>query len=488
MTQHSNDRRFQAKSVVGNILWKFLERGSSVAITLLVNIILARLLEPSAHGLLALVSVFVTISEIFVTAGLGNSLVQKEDADTLDFSTIFWLNLAISTAIYGALFLAAPSIADYYGYDVLVGVLRVLGLRVIVSAANSVQCAYISRNMLFKNYFYSTLSGKVMSGSVGIVMAYCGYGVWALVAQSLLLTTVETIILWFRVGWRPTFEYSWARAAKLYGFAWKVMLSSFVETITDQLRNLIIGKRYSSDDLAFYNKGVLFPNSITTNVTSAVSAVMFPVLSSRQARIESVLSGCRKWIRSFAYFMFPILATMAATSPTLIPILLTQAWEPSVSYLQIGCGIYATWVLEVPIRESLKSIGEAGVCLRMQLVKTIIAIGALIAAQGFGPIAIAFSALVCSAVNVSISCWCGHRYFGYGYLDELDDIVWPMLYCVAIYLSVSCVATLLGKSVLGLVCQLGVAVIVYVGLSAARRDSEFLAVRKTLVDLMRSSK
>lgn len=486
MNERSNDERFQAKSVFSNIVWKFFERGSSVAVTLLVNIVLARLLEPSAHGLLALVSVFVTVSEIFVTAGLGNSLIQKVDADALDFSTIFWLNLVVSVIIYGILCLLAPFISAYYGYSILVGILRVLGLRIIVSAVNSVQCAHISRNMLFKNYFYSTLAGKITSGIVGIVMAYCGLGVWSLVAQSLLLTLVETIILWFRVGWRPTFEFSLGRAAMLYGFAWKVMLSSLVEMTTDQLRNLIIGKRYSPDELAFYNKGTLFPNSITTNVTSALSAVMFPVLSSRQGSMDLVLSGCRRWIRSFAYFMLPILATMAATAETLVPILLTQAWQPSVPYLQIACGIYAAWVLEVPVRESLKSVGEAGVCLRMQFAKTAISIGALVAVQSFGTLAIALSALGTSFINVFISCWCGRKYLGYRYIDVFADVIWPMLYCVAVIVSIACVSMILGESVFSLICQLTVALVTYVGLSAVRHDSELLAAKGMLVGIIRS--
>lgn len=437
MQENNKEDKFQSKSIISNIIWKFLERGSSVAVTLLVNVLLARLLDPSIHGLLAMVSVFVTISEIFVTAGLGSALIQKKNADTLDFSTIFWLNLMVSAALYILLFVASPWISDYFGYSELNLILRVLSLKVIISGVNSVQCAYISRNMMFRHYFFSTLSGKILSGIIGVGLAFCGAGVWALVAQSLSITLVETIVLWFRVKWRPTLQFSWNRGKSLYAFAYKIMFTSFVETITDQLRSLIIGKRYSSVDLAYYNKGALFPNSLTTNVTSALSAVMYPVLVNRQDDLEQVRAGCRRWISVFAYSMFPILTGFAATAKTLIPVLLTEKWTASVPYLQIACGIYAAWVIEVPIREAIKSIGKAGVCLRIQIIKTALSLVSLLAVQRFGVMAIAITTLGCAFVKVLISTIFGWRYLGYSPKMLMQDILPPLLLCITMAICVS---------------------------------------------------
>ena len=361
------NRNFQLKNIVNNIAWKFLERGASLAVTFVVNILLARLLDPSDHGLLAMVSVFVTIFQLFVTAGFGTALVQKDDADTLDFSSVFWLNLLFSAILYAILFIAAPFIAEYFGFSVLSPILRVLGIQIIICAVNSIQCAYISRNMLFKNYFLSTLLGKILSGIIGIAFAYYGFGVWALVAQSLALVAVETAVLWFRVKWRPTLEFSWKRGKALFAFAYKVTLAYLILTITDQFRNLIIGKRYTSEDLAFYDKGVLFPNCITTNISTALSAVMYPVLASKQDNSNSSLNACRKWVALFSYCMFPILTGLSVVGSVLIPLLLTSKWEPAIPYLRFACGIYATWVIEVPIRNTIETTGRADVCLKMQI-------------------------------------------------------------------------------------------------------------------------
>ena len=349
-----SDSTYRSDNVFSNVLWKLLERGSAVAVSFVVQIVLARLLAPSVHGLLAMVTVFVNLSQIFITAGLGNALIQEKDTDELDFSTIFWMNLLVAIILYALLFIAAPYIASYYGYAELSLILRVLSLNLIIQSVNSIQCAYISRKMMFRHYFYSTLSGKVASGIIGITMAYLGAGVWARVAQTIALPLVETIVLWFRVKWRPALRFSWERGKRLYAFAYRVMFTSFVRTIADQLRNLLIGKSYSSADLAFYNKGSYFPNSITTNVSTALAAVMFPVLSKRQGDLLLVKSGCRRWISIFAYCMFPILTCLAVTAETWVPLVLSSKWIPIIPYVIIACGIYASWIVEVPIKETLK--------------------------------------------------------------------------------------------------------------------------------------
>lgn len=405
--------KLELKNIIGNILWKFLERGTSLVVTFGVTIVLARLLDPTFFGFAALVAVFVAISNIFVTSGLGNALIQKKNTDALDFSSIFWLNLSVSLAIYLFLFFVAPYFALFFNHSELCMMLRVLSLRLLISAFNSIQCAYISKNMLFKFYFYSTLYGKIASGGIGIGMALGGCGVWALIGQSLSQILFETCILWFNVKWRPQMVFSWSRTQKLYSFAWKLMLTNFVEVISDQLRALLIGKKYTSEDLAYYDKGLLFPNTIITNIASSVSSVMFPVLANVQDERGRSLALCRRWIRLFAYCALPLLTVLAITAPTLIVVLLTEKWLPSVLFLQLACGFYAAWVIEIPIRETLKSLGHAGVCLRMQVIKTCFALVALLAVMNYGVEAIAASAVGCGVFNTIISVYYGNKTFHY---------------------------------------------------------------------------
>ena len=200
------------------------------------------MLLPADYGVVALVMVFITIANVFVSNGFGSALIQKKDADNLDFSSVFYINIAISLVLYTVLFFAAPYIASFYSMPVLSLVVRILGIRIIIAAVNSIQQAYVSREMLFKRFFWSTLSGTLFSGVLGIYMAYHGFGVWALVMQYLTNTFVDTVVLWFTVRWRPMYKCSWKRAKELIGFGWKILVSALLDTIYSELRNLLIGK------------------------------------------------------------------------------------------------------------------------------------------------------------------------------------------------------------------------------------------------------
>lgn len=196
------------RKIISGLFWKFGERITAQIVSLIVTIILARLLSPDEFGAVSLIMVFITIANVFVSNGFGNALVQKKDADNLDFSSVFYINIAMSIGLYFVLFLIAPLIAGFYNIPVLEPTLRVLGLRIIVASINSIQHAYVSRNMLFKRFFWSTLFGTLVSGIVGIIMAYKGLGVWALVAQYLTNTCIDTIVLWITVKWRPILKCS----------------------------------------------------------------------------------------------------------------------------------------------------------------------------------------------------------------------------------------------------------------------------------------
>ena len=211
-----NEMETIKKQVLSGFVWKFGERIIAQLISTIVSIILARLLTPEDYGTVAIIMIFITIANVFVSNGLGNALVQKKDADDLDFSSVFYLNFLLSLLLYGILFFMAPHIAKFYGMPVLTATLRVLAIRIPVAAINSVQQGYVSRNMLFKRFFWSTLFGTLLSGIVGITMAYKGFGVWALVAQYLTNTCTDTVVLWFTVRWRPIFKCSWKRAKKLF--------------------------------------------------------------------------------------------------------------------------------------------------------------------------------------------------------------------------------------------------------------------------------
>ena len=261
----------KSKNIVSNFIWRFAERCGAQLVSFVVSIVLARILAPEDYGTIALVTVFTAILQVFVDSGLGTALIQKKDADDLDFSSVFYFNFSICLVLYAVMFIVAPYIAIFYEDMTLTSVIRVLSLTIVISGVKGIQQAYVSRNMLFKRFFFSTIGGTIFSAFLGIGLAFSGCGVWALVAQQLSNTMIDTLILWITVKWKPKKEFSWKRLRTLFSYGWKLLVSSLLDTVYNNLRNLIIGKMYSSADLAYYNQGDKFPKIIVTNINITVA-------------------------------------------------------------------------------------------------------------------------------------------------------------------------------------------------------------------------
>ena len=234
------------RSIKVNFFWRVLERFGAQGISLVVSLILARLLDPEVYGTIALVTVFITILQVFVDSGLGNALIQKKEVDDVDFSSVFFFNIGFGAVLYFVLYFLAPYIATFYGLPELVLIIRVLGLIVPVSSLKNVQQAYISRKMLFKRFFVSTIGGTIFSAILGIVLAYNKCGVWALVILNLTNIFISTLILWVSLDWKPKLLFSWKRLKTLLSFGWKLLVGRLIETVYSECYALIIGKKYSS--------------------------------------------------------------------------------------------------------------------------------------------------------------------------------------------------------------------------------------------------
>ena len=273
-----NDRT----KITANLLWTYAEKFLAQGITLLVSIILARILDPDQYGTIAIVTVFITIGDALVTGGFGNALVQKKNSSDLDFNSICWLSLFVAVILYGILFISAKEIANFYDANILVPVIRVMGIKFIFSAINSIQQAYVQKQMMFKKFFFATLGGTLFSGVFGIAMALSGYGVWALVGQYLSNTVINTLILAITIKWKLKFQISWKSIKELWKFGSKMLASTIVYTVKDNIRSLIIGKKFTSADLAYYNQGNRFPALLVTNIVESLGTVIFPVLSMEQ--------------------------------------------------------------------------------------------------------------------------------------------------------------------------------------------------------------
>ena len=316
-----------------SFIWAYGERLIAQMVSVIVSIVLARLLTPNEYGVVAIVTVFISFADIFVTGGFGVSLVQKKEVDSLDYNTAFFSSLAVSCLIYSSLFVASKYLADFYSMPILIPVTRVMGLRLFIASINTVQHAFIQKRMLFKKFFYATLVGTIISAVIGISLAYQNFGVWALVAQYLSNSIIDTFALFILCEWKPRLEFSWSRYRKIMSFGCKVFFQQLSYTITNDIQSLVIGKTFSPADLAFYNNGAKIPNAILSNIFTTIGNVLFPALASIQENKTKQKEIVRQSIKVGVFLLAPVSIGLFAVADKLVPVIYTEKWMSSVVFL-----------------------------------------------------------------------------------------------------------------------------------------------------------
>lgn len=470
-------------SVFTNLIWRFAERCGAQLVAFIVSVILARILAPEAYGTIALITVFTTILQVFVDSGLGNALIQKKDADNVDFSTVFYTNIIFCLILYSGIFAGAPLIATFYHDPTLIPLIRVLSLTVVISGVKNVQQAYVSRNMLFKKFFFSTLGGTIGAAVVGIYLAYAGYGVWALVAQQVLNLTVDTLILWVTVKWRPERVFSFQRLKVLFSFGSKLLVSGLIDTVYNNIRQLIIGKMYTSADLAYYNRGKQFPNLIVNNINISIDSVLLPTMSKAQENALQVKKMTRRSIKTSTYIMAPLMLGLAFTAPTIIELILTEKWLPCVPYLQIFCISYLFYPIHTANLNAIKAMGRSDLFLKLEIQKKIVGMLLLVSTMWFGVMAMAYSLLISSVVSQIINAWPNKKLLDYSYWNQLKDILPSILQAIVMGMCIVPVMLLRLPALVTLILQILIGAMIYIGISAIMKNESFLYLLDTLKPL-----
>ena len=311
-----------------------MERTGVQGVQFILQLILARLLTPSEYGIISLITVFIVLGNVFIQSGFNTALIQKKDVTEEDFSSVFYLSLFVAMLLYKYYFFSAPLISEFYKMNEITMILRVLSIVLLFGAFNSIQNAIISRTMKFRMLFFSSVISMIISGIIGIILAYLGFGVWALVAQQIVNQISITIILWITLKWRPKLVFSFARVRHLFSYGWKLLLSSLIDTLYMNLRSLIVGKIYTSEMLAFYNRGEQFPQIIVSNINGSIQSVMLPTLSAEQENKKRVKEMVRRSIVTSSYILFPIMVGLAVVAEPLVRIILTEKWIECVPFLQ----------------------------------------------------------------------------------------------------------------------------------------------------------
>ena len=450
------------QSVFSNMIWRFAERCGAQIVQFIVSIVLARILAPEAYGIIALVTVFTTILQVFVDSGLGNALIQKKDADDLDFSTVFYTNIVICLVLYIGIFIASPTIARFYDDLNLIPVIRVLSLTLVISGVKNVQQAYVSKKMIFKKFFFATLLGTIGAAFLGVIMAINGMGVWALVAQQLFNLSLDTIILWITVKWRPKLCFSFKRLKKLFSFGWKLLVSSLIDTVYNNVRQLLIGKLYSSADLAYYNRGKQFPNLIVQNINNSIDSVLLPTMSQEQDNKEKVKNMTRKAIKTSVFIMAPLMMGLAFTSKNVVTLILTEKWLECVPYLCIFCITYMFYPIHSANLNAINAMGRSDLFLKLEIIKKIVGIVLLLVTIKINVLAMALSLLVSSVISQIINSWPNKKLLGYSYIDQLKDILPSIMLAIFMGVVVYIIGFIKLPTILSLILQIIVGIIVYI--------------------------
>lgn len=454
------------KDVLSNFLWRFAERCGAQGVSFIVSVVLARLLAPEVYGTIALVTVFTAILNVFVDSGLGSALVQKKDADDLDFSSVFYFNVAVCCLLYLGMFLAAPFIAEFYNRLELTQVIRVLSLTLVISGVKNVQQAYVSRTMQFKRFFFATLGGTVGAAVIGIAMAYCGFGVWALVIQQIFNATVDTVVLWITVKWRPKRMFSWERLKGLFSYGWKLLVSALLETVYGNLRQLIIGKMYSSADLAQYNRGRQFPDVIVANINSSIDSVLLPTMARVQEDAAQVKGMTRRAMKTSTYIMAPLMMGLAFCAQPVVRLVLTEKWLPCVPFMQIFCITYMFYPVHTANLNAIKAMGRSDLFLKLEIVKKVVGLVLLLSTMWFGVMAMAYSLLVSTLTGMIINSWPNKRLLRYSYFEQMKDILPGILLAVLMGCCVYPIQWLGLPDIVTLLLQVPLGALIYIGASA----------------------
>ena len=410
--------------VIKSLIYKFIERFSVKAIGLVISIILARLLAPEVFGQLALLTVFTDLSLTVVDGGLNSALVQSKEVGERDYSTVFIITLGLSALMIAVLYFAAPLIADYYQSQTLITPLRFYSLSMLFSSFNSIQVARMQREMRFREMMYCSLIATLIAGTFGVVLAYKGAGLWALVGYYFSHIAVNCVAMLFANRWVPHGKFSKDSAKRLYGFGIKMLASSMITTIYNDIRPLIIGKKFSTADLGYYERGQRFSTTVSLNLDTAVQSVMFPVMAQVQDDKKQVRAMLRRAQTMGEFIIFPAMVGMSVVAEPMVRLLLTEKWMPCVIFVQVLC----IAEMQVPLTSSnlvvVKALGRSDILMKQEILRrALMIIVLLITVFVFDSVvAIAWGFLFSAWLDAIVTSMPVKKLLGYGFTDQAKDM------------------------------------------------------------------
>ena len=475
---------------VRGVGWSFIDNIASSGITFLVGLILARLLTPEEYGVMAMIAIFIAVSNSIIDSGFSNALIRKVHINRIDYNTVFYFNIVVSIVLYISLFLASPAISVFFKEPILMEVMRIIGFILIINALSIIPRTIFVRNVNFKTQTKVSLISSISSGFVGIGMALAGMGVWSLVGQQLSRQLLNTLFLWIFCKWHPNFEFSIKSFNELFGFGSKLLLSGLINTIYKNIYYIIIGRFYASSILGQYTRAEQFNTIFSSNLTTVVQRVSYPVLSSIQEESERLREAYRKVIKTTMLISFACMLGLAAVAKPLILILIGAKWLPAVYFLQIICFAGMLYPLHAINLNILQVKGRSDLFLKLEIIKKCYGILILLITVFCfkTPLAIALGGAVSSLISCFVNASPNKKLLNYSYLEQMKDLFPSMGIAAIMGIIVYGISFLALPSLLKLIIQVLLGVIIYVGLAWIFKLECFIYLKNIILGFLKNRK
>jgi len=415
------------KKTAKGMLWSAVERFSTQGIQFLFGILLARLLTPNDYGMIAMLTIFIAVSQTFIDSGFGNALIRKLDRTEADKATVFFFNIFMAMACYGIIFLSAPLIAQFYSMPELTDILRILAINLIIQAFGSIQHLNLTIDLNFKALAKVTFIGAIVGGTAGLICAYNGLGVWSLVVQQMATTSCRVILFWVLVHWRPKTFFNKSSFKNMFGFGSKLLASGLLNTLYDNIYDLIIGKAFAAATLGNYSRASHFANFPSSNVTGIFQRVTYPVLSKIQDDPDKLRKGYLKFLNMATLVIFPLMIGLAALAKPFILLVLTDKWFDVILILQIICIAQMWYPVHAINLNILQVMGRSDLFLKLEIIKKIEGITVLCITLPFGIIAMCFGQWFNAIFGLVVNTYYSGKLLNAGLLPQIKMYIPTLL-------------------------------------------------------------
>lgn len=463
-------------SAISGSIWKITDRITTQAIGFVIGVVLARLLSPDDYGLMGMLSIFFSVASTFQDSGFGSALIQKKNKTEDDYSTVFIFNITASVIIYVLFFVAAPYIADFYQVPLLEDVVRISSISFITGGLSNIFYTKLNIDLRFKLIAKLSITGTIITGVTGISLAYLGYGIWALVVQNLSCSILVGLLLWFVVGWRPSFRFSKKSFSSLFKFGSNVLLSNMINAIYGNLYTLVIGKAYNPTEVGMYNRANGYASMPSDFCSSVTLQVNYPILAKLQDNDELLLKAYEKLLKIPFFFLYPLMIGLIVCIEPLISIMIGDKWLPCVPYLQILCVGYMFYPLNGFNMNLLLVKGRSDLVLRMDLIKKPIGIILLIVAIPFGIIWMMVGKAAYSIIVFSINCYYTKRILDYGILRQVKILTPITLNAIIMGVAIYVTTFFIQSNVLKLAIGIPEGILIYLSISYLLRNEAFFEI------------